>query len=106
LIDHVHSLEFLVRELQLRLLEKDELMMSPEQLIEIALDRQPQFRAGESFRYGDTNYVIAGLVIQRAPAGRRSTRSRSASCDRSGSPGSRPRALFPSRGSRSAISSR
>ncbi len=65
LIDHVHSFAFLVRELKLRMFENDELIPT-EELIGIALDREPKFRAGAGFAYGDTNYLIAGLVIQRA----------------------------------------
>ncbi len=66
LIDHVFSLEFIARELALRLFERDGALIAPEQLIEIALDRKPKFAAGKGFSYGDTNYVLAGLVIERA----------------------------------------
>ncbi|HKA15813.1 MAG TPA: serine hydrolase domain-containing protein [Myxococcota bacterium] len=66
LIDHLYTFEFLARELKLRMFEKDGALIPPEQLIEPALDREPKFRAGTGFGYGDTNYVLAGIVIQRA----------------------------------------
>jgi len=66
LIDHVFSLEFVVRELKLRMFQPDYALIPPEQLIEGALDREPLFPAGRGFAYGDTNYVLAGIVIQRA----------------------------------------
>jgi D-alanyl-D-alanine carboxypeptidase len=65
LIDHVHSIEFVARQLKLRMFESHDLI-APEELIEIALDRKPKFSAGKGFAYGDTNYVLAGLVIQHA----------------------------------------
>ena len=65
LIDHVFSVQFVAREVSLRLFADDELIPT-EQLIGIALDREPKFRAGAGFAYGDTNYVLAGLVIERA----------------------------------------
>ena len=46
--------------------QSDDAVFPPEELIEIALDRKPMFRAGAGFAYGDTNYVLAGLVIERA----------------------------------------
>ena len=66
LIDHLYSLEFIARELKLRMFEEDGALIAPEQLIEPALDRKPKFRAGTHFGYGDTNYVLAGIVIERA----------------------------------------
>jgi len=66
LSDHVFSLEFFVRELKLRLFEPDHALIPPEQLIEGAFDRAPLFAPGRGFAYGDTNYVLAGIVIQRA----------------------------------------
>ncbi len=66
LIDHIYSIQFAARQLGLRMFASDDAVFQPEELIEIALDREPTFRAGEGFAYGDTNYVLAGLVIERA----------------------------------------
>lgn len=66
LIDHVYSLEFIARELSLRLFEERGALIPAQELIEPALDRKPKFPAGEGFLYGDTNYVLAGIVIEHA----------------------------------------
>jgi D-alanyl-D-alanine carboxypeptidase len=66
LSDHVFSVEFVIRELHLRLFEHEHELLPAEELIEAALDREPLFPAGRGFAYGDTNYVIAGIAIQRA----------------------------------------
>jgi len=66
LIDHVFSVEFVVRELEMRMFEPDHTLLPPEQLIESAFDREPLFPVGKGFAYGDTNYVLAGIVIQCA----------------------------------------
>src|SRR5262249_25895676 len=66
LADHLYTLEFIARELKLRLFEPDHSLIPPEELIEPALDREPKFRAGHGFAYGDTNYVLAGIAIARA----------------------------------------
>jgi D-alanyl-D-alanine carboxypeptidase len=66
LIDHVFSVEFVIRELKMRMFEDEHTVLSPEELIEAAFDREPLFPAGRGFAYGDTNYVLAGIVIERA----------------------------------------
>ncbi len=66
LSDHIYSLEFIARELKLRLFEPEHSLIPPEELIEPALDRKPKFQAGRGFSYGDTNYVLAGIAIARA----------------------------------------
>src|SRR5262245_35106000 len=66
LIDHVYSLEFIARELSLRWFGEESALIPARELIEPALDRTPKFRAGERFAYSDTNYVLAGIVIERA----------------------------------------
>src|SRR6185503_1188030 len=66
LIDHVFSVEFVIRELKMRMFERDHALIPPEELIEGAFDRKPLFAAGRGFAYGDTNYVLAGIVIERA----------------------------------------
>ena len=66
LIDHIHSVAFLARELRLRIGRMGGAVIPPEELVGMALDRKPLFRAGRGFEYSDTNYVLEGLVIQRA----------------------------------------
>ena len=40
--------------------------LSPRELVAFVLDADPLFAAGEGFAYADTNYVLAGLAIERA----------------------------------------
>ncbi|NEB01802.1 beta-lactamase family protein [Streptomyces sp. SID13726] len=39
---------------------------SPEQLVAIAMAHKPDFAPGTSWNYSNTNYVLAGMVIQKA----------------------------------------
>ncbi|WP_107104770.1 serine hydrolase domain-containing protein [Streptomyces sp. Root369] len=38
---------------------------TPEQLVEVAMAHQPDFAPGTSWNYSNTNYVVAGMVIQK-----------------------------------------
>ncbi|WP_406176806.1 serine hydrolase domain-containing protein [Streptomyces canus] len=38
---------------------------TPEQLVAIAMAHQPDFAPGTSWKYSNTNYVLAGMVIQK-----------------------------------------
>jgi len=40
--------------------------LSPEQLVGIATAHQPDFEPGTSWEYSNTNYVLAGMVIEKA----------------------------------------
>jgi len=40
-----------------------------EELVAYVLDKKPLFPAGRGYHYGDTNYILAGMVVERA-AGR------------------------------------
>jgi D-alanyl-D-alanine carboxypeptidase len=39
---------------------------TPRELIELVLDRDPLFPAGQGFNYTDTGYLVAGLVLEKA----------------------------------------
>jgi len=41
----------------------------PAQLVEHILNREPLFPVGEGFKYTDTGYILAGMVIERAGEG-------------------------------------
>jgi D-alanyl-D-alanine carboxypeptidase len=43
-----------------------EAYLTPRELIEFALDREPLFPAGEAFKYSDTGYILAGMVMEKA----------------------------------------
>jgi D-alanyl-D-alanine carboxypeptidase len=38
----------------------------PEELISYILDVEPHFAAGEGFSYADTNYILVGMIIEKA----------------------------------------
>ncbi len=37
----------------------------PHDLLDIALARQPESAPGEKFAYSNTNYILAGLIVQK-----------------------------------------
>ncbi|MGE7435374.1 serine hydrolase domain-containing protein [Kitasatospora sp. NPDC001175] len=39
---------------------------TPEQLVRIAMAHQPDFAPGAGWTYSDTNYVLAGMIVERA----------------------------------------
>ncbi|AUG81339.1 hypothetical protein CFP65_6695 [Kitasatospora sp. MMS16-BH015] len=39
---------------------------TPRQLVELGLSTEPQFAPGAGWQYSDTNYVLAGLVVEQA----------------------------------------
>lgn len=62
LADHVYSEAFGAA---LTGLEPDR-SFAPAELIGFLLDSEPLFAAGEGYAYSDTNYILAGLVLERA----------------------------------------
>ena len=58
------------RELLLRLLDAADRAFTPEELVDVVLDREPLFAPGGGYRYTDTGYILVGLVIEKA-TGRR-----------------------------------
>jgi len=40
--------------------------LTPRQLVEFVLDREPLFAVGEGFNYTDTGYILAGIAMQEA----------------------------------------
>jgi D-alanyl-D-alanine carboxypeptidase len=64
LIDHVHSPRFRDA-IRARLTEQGpDAAFAPESLVRFVLDTEPLFPAGQGYHYSDTNYVLAGLVVQ------------------------------------------
>jgi len=48
------------------LLARPEHVWKPEELLAYVLDHRPAFAAGEGFVYSDTNYILAGMMVERA----------------------------------------
>lgn len=40
--------------------------IDPTELVKLVLDKEPLFPAGEGFHYSDTNYILVGLIIEKA----------------------------------------
>lgn len=38
---------------------------NPEELIQFVLDDEPLFSAGKGFSYADTNYILAGMIVEK-----------------------------------------
>lgn len=51
------------------LLARPEHVWRPEELLSYVLGHRPAFAAGEGFVYSDTNYILAGMMIERATGG-------------------------------------
>jgi D-alanyl-D-alanine carboxypeptidase len=40
--------------------------LTPRELVEFILDREPLFEAGEGFHYTDTGYILVGMIVEEA----------------------------------------
>jgi len=64
LIDHIHSEPFR-RTMQERMdTQGPEAALEPEEIVQFVLDTDPLFPAGEGYHYSDTNYILAGLIVE------------------------------------------
>ena len=67
LVDHVFDVEeFHEAAREMFGSDDPEAYLTPRELLEFALDREPLFPAGEAFKYTDTGYILAGMVMERA----------------------------------------
>lgn len=46
--------------------EQPDKIWKPEELVAFILDRQPLFEAGKGWSYADTNYILVGMIFERA----------------------------------------
>jgi D-alanyl-D-alanine carboxypeptidase len=67
--DHVGTLEFALKAGWKRFVTDPHVFFDRPELVEIVLDRDPLFPAGEGYHYTDTGYILVGLIIEEA-AGR------------------------------------
>jgi D-alanyl-D-alanine carboxypeptidase len=64
LVDHVNTPEF-AKAIAGRIGPHDlDAYFTPEEMIAIALDREPLFPAGEGYSYTDTGYILLGRIIE------------------------------------------
>jgi D-alanyl-D-alanine carboxypeptidase len=46
--------------------EQPDKVWKPEELVAFILDREPLFEAGQGWSYADTNYILVGMIFERA----------------------------------------
>jgi D-alanyl-D-alanine carboxypeptidase len=46
--------------------EQPDKVWKPEELVAFILDREPLFEAGKGWSYADTNYILVGMIFERA----------------------------------------
>jgi len=63
--DHVRDERF-VREVRRRFRSSPDFHFSPEELVQFVLDKDALLAPGRGFSYSDTNYILAGMIIERA----------------------------------------
>ena len=66
IIDHVFESKKFVEDIAALLAQNPDEAIPPEKLISYVLDSPPLFPAGTKFHYSDTNYILAGLIIEKA----------------------------------------
>lgn len=64
--DHVHSPRFAAALRTKVQTEGLDATLGPLELVALILDTPPLFAAGQGYTYSDTNYILAGLIIERA----------------------------------------
>jgi D-alanyl-D-alanine carboxypeptidase len=64
LADHIHDPDFAAAMQHKMETEGSAAAMAPEQLVRFVLDTEPLFPAGTGYHYSDTNYILAGLVVE------------------------------------------
>lgn len=64
LADHIHDPDFAAAVQHKMEAEGPAAAMAPEQLVRFVLDTEPLFPAGTGYHYSDTNYILAGLVVE------------------------------------------
>ncbi len=62
--DHIHDPDFAAAMQQSMETEGPDAALTPEELVRFVLDDAPLFSAGTGYHYSDTNYILAGLVVE------------------------------------------
>jgi len=64
LSDHIHDPAFAEAMRTKMDAEGPDAAMAPEALVRFVLDAEPRFPAGAGYHYSDTNYILAGLIVE------------------------------------------
>jgi len=64
--DHVHLPAFAAALKHKVATEGPDAVLEPAEIIALVLDLPPIFPAGQGYAYSDTNYILAGLIVERA----------------------------------------
>lgn len=65
LIDHIHTLTFQRAVRRRRQALGPDANFAPEELVRFVLDTAPLFPPGDGYHYSDTNYILAGLIVEQ-----------------------------------------
>ncbi len=63
--DHVQDERF-IRAIRTHVRSSPDFHFSPQELVQFALDKDALFAPGQGFAYSDTNYILAGMIVERA----------------------------------------
>lgn len=66
LIDHALESKKFAEDILALALQNPDGVFAPEKLVSYVLDSPPLFPAGTKFHYSDTNYILAGMIIEKA----------------------------------------
>lgn len=64
--DHVFESQEFARDIEKILSADPDVIIPPEKLVSYVLDAPPLFKVGTDFHYSDTNYIIVGIIIEKA----------------------------------------
>jgi D-alanyl-D-alanine carboxypeptidase len=62
--DHIHDDGFLTAVRERMETDGPDVAFAPEELVAFVLDAEPLFTVGAGYHYSDTNYILAGLIIE------------------------------------------
>ncbi|NBC16777.1 MAG: serine hydrolase [Bacteroidetes bacterium] len=62
--DHIHDEDFLTAVRERMAADGPDAAFAPEELVAFVLDAEPLFAAGAGYHYSDTNYLLAGLIVE------------------------------------------
>lgn len=64
LTDHIHDKDFISTMRNGMNEQGPAYYLTPEEIVELVINKEPLFPAGEGYHYSDTNYILVGIVIE------------------------------------------